>query len=71
MNILKDMLKDLGAVNGTAYTLSYVQCGQLRPHYPDDPSGPCVRLNGDVLEIQHAELENGTYYGQRGPWVAL
>lgn len=68
---LKDMLKDLGAVNGTAYTLSYVQGGQLRPHYPADPSGPCVRLNGDVIQIQHGVLENGTYYGQRGPWVAV
>ena len=68
---LKDTLKDLGAAPSVPYTLSYVMSGQLRPHYPDDPSGPCVRLNGDVLEIQHAELENGTYYGDRGPWVAL
>ena len=68
---LKDTLMALGAVPGWAYTLSYMEGGQLRPHYPDDPSGPCVRLNGDVLEIQHAELENGTYHGQRGPWVAL
>ena len=72
MNTLKNILKELGAVHGTAYTLSYVECGQLRPHYPTDPSGPCVRLNGDdVLEIQYAELENGCYNGQRGPWVAI
>ena len=71
MENIKNSLVALGAVHGTAYTLSYVQGGQLRPHYPDDPSGPCVRLNGDVLEIQHGVIYDNAYTGDRTAWKAV
>ena len=71
MENIKNSLVALGAVQGTGYTLSYLESGYLKPHYPDDSSGPCVRLQGSVLEIQHGVIHDNTYSGVRTAWKAV